>query len=254
MPRSEAWKLAIRKLVLTTYQQESANEFTREIRSLFTEARRVERDSRQIVLDEVRRLRVGNPTLSRDNLFALAIQKKRVMTHLLRWKRRQSVFYQCILLQVSGWLKSCYSSRSRLLAEYSNKTEGNWVGEFRKLGPKFGTSNWADAVEVAANYVRHKDEWRFKTHTFDKHLGRLVAVQDIIGTMPTGRERKNAQFLINLGVSQTELFGFGNDACGVALKLIGSNSADGLKRNCEKWLQSLDAFTEREFRQLIQGL
>lgn len=245
-------QLAIQGLVLTTFQSKVTG-IVKDIDFLFKGIKRLEGGFQNRLKLEIKKMKQHTPGLTNEEYFQMLSSNKKVMVDIIEFKRKEAIYAQCIILQISGWIKSVFKEKVKLLSQYSKKSKLAWIDIVYKLGPQYGTKFWAASVEIASNYVRHKDEWHYNCYDFDKNK-KMVTRKNILGTMKQGKPRKNAQFLVDLGIPQKEIFGIGNDASLAILKIISSDTLKGLRDNCQKWLDALNSFTSLEMNKIIIDL
>lgn len=251
MELSPEKKMAIQALVLGSRSQESAAQFVLSMGFIFREIKKIDQSMRKSYQVASRRVQRKEPNLSDDEVYQKVISQKPFMVRFLKSERKKVVFFETLILQLSGWIKSSYKMHAKTLARYSKNTPSHWAEKFLEIGPKYRKLAWAQSVNVASNYVRHKEEWHFNSVEIDPQTRKLKTRKNIIKTLEGGRPRRTAQYLISLGVSETILFGAIHDASNEILNLIESNESAPLKENCENWLSSLNDYAKTSLYKLI---
>ncbi|MBX2996299.1 MAG: hypothetical protein KF681_15850 [Bdellovibrionaceae bacterium] len=239
-------QLAIQALVLGKKSQESAAQFVKSMAFVFREIKKIDQAMTKGYRVAAKRVLKKEPDLNDDEVYQKVFRRKPFMVRFIKSENKKAMFYHFLILQVSGWIKSSYAMHSRTLARHSRKQPHKWAEEFRKVGPQFNDLPWAESINIASNYVRHKEEWHFNTIEIDPVTRELRTRQNIIDTLEGDLPKKNARYLLRLGVTEDVLFGSFRDAGAETLEIIESADAASLKKNCEEWLAALNDYAQTE--------
>lgn len=244
-------KMAIQALVLGSKSQEKAAEFVSSMNFAFREIKKIDQAMAANYRAVAKRIHKKEPHLSPEELYEKSFRHKPLMIKFIKNERKKSIFYQLLILQISGWLKSCCKMHSSTLAKHSRTKPHKWVEKFLEVGPRHRNLPWANTMSIASNYVRHKEEWHFNTIELDPQTKGIRRRKNIIDTLEEDLPKKNARYLLKFGVSEDILFGSFHDATSEILELAKSDEAETLKANCEAWLKALNAFAQKELFKLI---
>lgn len=242
--------MAIQSLVLGSRNQERAALFVASMRFVFREVRKLDHAFKASYQVTARRVQLKNPDLNADQVYEMAFRHKPLMVRFLRNEKKKAIFHELLILQISGWMKSCVKIHSRTLGKYSKREPSKWVEKFLEVGPRHSKLPWAQALDIASNYARHKEEWYFEPIEVDSATKQIRTRKNIIETLQGDKPKKNARYLLKLGVAEDSLFGSVGASTEI-LELTGSDSVVGLSTNCEAWLKALNAFAEKELFKLI---
>ena len=251
MELSPEKKMAIQALALGNMAQQSAADFVSSMRFIFREIQLVDKSLGRSFQSATKKIRKKDPSISNENLFEKIIRQKSMMAKLIKRQRKKEIFYQLLILQISAWMKSCYKMHSSTLADRSGKTPDKWAKKFLEVGPRYQKLPWAESMSIASNYVRHKEEWHFDSITVDSQTKKFSRRKNIIESLDGDLPKKNAGYLLKLGVSEEVLFGSFFEASTEILELIQSLDSKDLEENCKNWLVALNKYVEKELWKLI---
>lgn len=243
-------KMAIQAMVLGNYSQESGAQFVSSISFVFRELKKLEKSMQRSYQTAVRKVLKVNPELKSDEVYDRILRQKSFMILFFKNENKRARYYQFMALQISNWMKSSYKMHAKTLAKYSGKPAHKWAEKFQEIGPRHQKLPWAQSIIVASNYVRHKEEWHFNSIEIDD-TGKLRTKKNIINTLEGDLPKKNAKYLLNLGVTENILFGSIKDATGEILELCTSAESSDLKANCDAWLKAVNTYVKKELFKLI---
>ncbi len=96
-----------------------------------------------------------------------------------------------------------------------------------------------------------EEEWHFDSITVDSQTKKFSRRKNIIESLDGDLPKKNAGYLLKLGVSEEVLFGSFFEASTEILELIQSLDSKDLEENCKNWLVALNKYVEKELWKLI---
>lgn len=226
--------------------------FMFEVGFLFAEIDEIDRRFESEIEAKFAQLKTQNPHWTVDQAWTEFTRIKSNLIIFTRANRSKNVVYQCLAILVSNWIKAKSRTYCRILAKLKATDDETEFRRILDVGTRYKKKPWALAMIKASDFVRHREEWQFVGLKYDPWTKSIKTQKRILSTMTVGKSKKTAQFLIELGIKETSLFGFSGDACTQIFDALASSDKSSFESNCRNWLDALKSHCESEITSLLR--